>query len=189
MEATLLVGRLRSSLRAPPGHAVKTCGSAARPETTEPTARVHRFAELPTPAAGNDARLTDRIAAIRAADPAHLQRPRTRPRDPRGQAHAPLPQRPHRRRQHPQQEDHAPDARPSWIRPPPPSHPPPTTTERHHRLRNRAVLLTDPWNVIVHISGEPQARRRRRSVGSLMHDCGRPLLRDVRQGRAVAQGQ
>jgi transposase len=40
---------------------------------TEPTRLVQEFAELLTPAAGNDTKLTEWITAVRAADLPHLQ--------------------------------------------------------------------------------------------------------------------
>ncbi|MGW9030143.1 ISL3 family transposase [Streptomyces sp. NPDC055722] len=47
--------------------------TAARPEMTKLAQLIHDFAELLTPAAGNDVRLTDWITAARAADLPHLQ--------------------------------------------------------------------------------------------------------------------
>lgn len=112
----------------------------ACPEMTELARLTGEFAQLLTPAEGNDTkahRLDHHGSRRRLAPPALLrERSRTRPRRRRRRTHPPVPQRPHRGRQHANQTDHEADARPSRVPPAPPPHPPPViTTQRYHRLR------------------------------------------------------
>lgn len=116
--------------------------TSACPETAELARVVGTFAQLLTLEKGNDARLTEWIAGVRAADLPHLHSFCNGLELDRAAVNAGL-TLPHHNgrtegRQHPHQTDHEADAWPSRIRPPPPPHPPVVTTEHHHRLRNRA---------------------------------------------------